>query len=45
MMGRNGKIQTLEKEIETVRNEVRTSQESQVGRKSKFRIVFDENFI
>jgi len=32
MMGRDGKIQTLEKDIETVRNEVKTSQESQVCR-------------
>jgi hypothetical protein len=31
-MGRDGKIQTLEKDIEAVRNEVKTSQESQVCR-------------
>jgi len=30
MMGKDGKIQTLEKDIEVVRNEVKTSQESQV---------------
>jgi hypothetical protein len=30
MMGKETKIQTLEKDIEIVRNEVRTTQESQV---------------
>ena len=29
-IAKDGKIQTLEKDIETVRNEVKTSQESQV---------------
>ena len=35
MMGRDGKIQALEKDMETVRNEVKISQESQVGRMVK----------
>jgi len=30
MMGKDSKIQALEKDIEIVRNEVKTSQESQV---------------
>ena len=30
MMGKEGKIQLLEKDIETVRGEVKTSQENQV---------------
>lgn len=29
-MGKDGKIQVLEKDIDTTRNEVKTSQESQV---------------
>ncbi len=35
MMGKDGKIQTLEKDIDVVRNEVKTSQESQVWKKNK----------
>jgi hypothetical protein len=34
-MGKDGKIQTLEKDIDVVRNEVKTSQESQVWKKNK----------
>lgn len=30
MMGKDGRIQALEKDIDTIRNEVKTSQESQV---------------
>ena len=30
MTNKDGKIQTLEKDVETVRNEVKTSQENQV---------------
>jgi hypothetical protein len=30
MVGKDNKIQTLEKDVETVRNEVKTTQENQV---------------
>lgn len=30
MMNKDGKIQALEKDVETIRNEVKSSQESQV---------------
>jgi len=40
MLGKDGKIQTLEKDIDTMRNEVKTSQENQVGGNKKLRLFF-----
>ena len=41
MIAKDGKIQALEKDIETVRGEVKTSQENQVCRDERLRLIYE----